>query len=91
MNILRFFIISAIAIIAVSWFTQTNTWKKTKAIHLPKKENVYTASSEWFHKLKNKSAEAKAFVTRKDYKEKTSFLIYMSRPTGHNLLFICDI
>jgi len=41
MKILRFFIISAIAIIAVSWFTQTDTWKKTKALHLPKKEISY--------------------------------------------------
>ena len=91
MNILRFFIISAIAIIAVSWFTQTDTWKKTKALHLPKKETSYKESTEWFSKLHIKAAEAKAFVKRKGYNDKTCFLIDMSLPSGQHRFFIYDL
>jgi len=91
MKILRFFIISAIAIIAVSWFTQTDIWKKTKAIHLPKKETSYKESTEWFSKLHIKAAEAKAFVKRKGYNDKTCFLIDMSLPSGQHRFFIYDL
>lgn len=91
MKILRFFIVSAITIIAVSWFTQTDSWKKTKALHLPKKEAVYKPSPEWFHKLKNKTFEAKAFVKRKGYNDKICFLIDMSLPSGQNRFFVYDL
>lgn len=91
MKILRFFIIAAIAIIAVSWFTQTDSWKKTKAPHLAKKEASYKVSTEWLSKLQSKVTEAKAFVKRKGYNDRTCFLIDMSLPSGQNRFFIYDL
>lgn len=91
MKILRLLTFSAIAIIALSWFTQTDTSKKTNALHLLKKEINYKQSSEWINKMKIKIDEAKVFVKRKGYNDKTCFLIDMSLPSGQSRFFVYDL
>jgi L,D-transpeptidase catalytic domain len=91
MKLLRLFCLLAIVIIAVSWFTKTGTWKKTKAQHLPQKETSYKKAPAVYGKLHKKAAEAKAFVTKKGYNTETCFLIDMTLPSGSNRFFIYDL
>jgi hypothetical protein len=91
MKLRRLLCLLGIVIIAVSWFTQTKTWQKTKALHLPKKETNYKTAPSVFAKLDKKAAEAKIFVTKKGYNNETCFLIDMALPSGSNRFFIYDL
>jgi len=82
MKIFRLLLLLVIVIVAVSWFTQTNTWKKTKALYFPKKESGYLLTAKAIKKMEQKAAEAKLFVQRKKLYENTCFLIDMSLPSG---------
>jgi len=88
MKLTRFFALACIAVIAISWFSHSNLWKKTKALHLPKKQASYATTDITAKKLEQKAAEVKQFVRRKGYNENVCFLIDMTLPSGQNRFFI---
>jgi len=91
MKLIRFLALAAIAIIAISWFRQSNPRKKTKALYLPKKQTSYITTDRSAKKLEGKIAEVKKFVQRKGYNENTCFMIDMALPSGQNRFFIYDL
>jgi hypothetical protein len=91
MKLIRFFALITIAVIAISWFSQSNLWKKTKALYLPKKQTNYVTTDRSAKKLEEKIAEVKKFVRRKGYSENICFLIDMSLPSGQNRFFIYNL
>jgi len=91
MKLIRLLTLGCIAIIAISWFSHSKPWKKTKAFYLPKKQTSYTTTDKTTKKLEQKVAEAKQFVQRKGYNESVCFLIDMSLPSGQNRFYIYDL
>ena len=91
MKIIRLFLLFSIIIIAVSWFSNSTIWKKTKALHLPKKEKNYTVKSATKEKLEQKAAAVKRFVQQKGFNDSVCFLIDMSLGSGQNRFFIYDL
>jgi L,D-transpeptidase catalytic domain len=91
MKIIRFIALACIAVIAISWFSHSGIWKKTKAIYLPQKQTVRTLADNRVKKLEEKAAEAKHFVRQKGYNEAVCFLIDMTLPSGQNRFFIYDL
>jgi hypothetical protein len=69
MKPVRLFIIIAIAFMALSWFSQSSAWKKTKALNTRLAETSYTLPDKRLEKLEQKAAAAKKFVQRKEYNE----------------------
>lgn len=76
---------------AISWFSQSRSWKRIKAFHLPKKETSYPRGNSTTKKLEEKAAEAKLFVKQKGFNEETCFLIDMTPASGQNRFFIYDL
>lgn len=91
MKFIRFLALACIAVIAISWFSHTNLWKKTKAFYLPKKQTGYAATDKTIKKLEQKVAEVNQFARRKGYNENVCFLIDMTLPSGQNRFFIYDL
>jgi hypothetical protein len=91
MKLFRLLFLFSIAFIALSWFSGTRLWKKTKATHIPKIETAYSRSNKAEEKLLLKAAAAKKFVQQKGFNDKTCFLLYMSLPSGQNRFFIYDL
>lgn len=91
MKIFRLLLLFLIVIIGVSWFSRSDTWNKTKALHLPKQQTSYSASSVSKEKMQEKAAAARQFVQQKGYNDKLCFLIDMSLPSGQNRFFIYDL
>ncbi len=91
MKIFRLLLLLAIVIIAVSWFSNSTIWKKTKALHLPKAETSYKLTDKAEKKLEQKASVAKRFVEQKNYNSSLCFLIDMSLPSGQNRFFIYDL
>jgi L,D-transpeptidase catalytic domain len=91
MKLIRLLTLVCIAIIAISWFSHSKLWKKTKALYLPQKQTSYTTTDKTTKKLEQKVAEAKQFVQRKGYNENVCFLIDISLPSGQNRFFIYDL
>lgn len=91
MKILRLLIPVAIGIVAISWFSRSDFWKKTKAFHLPKQETSYSLKSFTKEKLQQKALAAKLFVQKKKYNQTVCFLIDMTLPSGQNRFFIYDL
>ena len=90
MKIVRLVLLSGIAIVALGWFSQTKTWKKTIALHSPKKEITHTVSNKIIEKLEQKATTAKLFAKQKGYNENICILIDMSLASGQNRFFIYD-
>jgi len=76
---------------AISWFSRTDFWKKTKALPLAKQEATYSLKSFAKEKLQQKASVAKLFVQKKNYNETICFLIDMTLPSGQNRFFIYDL
>jgi len=91
MKVIRLLLLLGIVIIAVSWFSHSTVWKKTKALHFTKKETRYSTTNKTLVKLDQKAAEAKLFVKHKGYNENTSFFIDMSLSSGQNRFYIYDL
>ncbi len=91
MKILRLFVLFAIIIIAASWFSHTGIWKRAKANNLPKQHTSYALKNKTTEKLRQKATDAKTFVSRKGFNDKTCFLLDMSLPSGQNRFFIYDL
>lgn len=91
MKFSRIFFLSAIAFIALSWFSETKIWKKTKALHIPISKKNYALNSKTEEKLQQKAAAAKRFVLQKGYNDQTCFLIDMSLPSGQGRFFIYNL
>jgi hypothetical protein len=91
MKSLRLFIILAIAFMAISWFSQSPAWKKTKALNNTLAETRYTLPDKRLEKLEQKAAAAKNFAVRNVYNDQTCFLIDMSLSSGQNRFFIYDL
>lgn len=91
MKMFRQFLLIGLAIIALSWFSNSRVWKKSKALYFPKKEKSKGLSKESLLKLEQKAAAAKLFVKRKGYNEDVCILIDMSLPSGQNRLFIYNL
>jgi hypothetical protein len=90
MKIVRLLLVSGIAIVALAWFSQTKTKKKTIALHAPKKEVTLPVSNKTIEKLEQKATTARLFAKQKGYNENTCFLIDMSLASGQNRFFIYD-
>jgi hypothetical protein len=91
MKLIRILLLSGIIIIAVSWFSHSDIWEKTKALHLPKKEMTYKIKSTTKEKLEQKAAAAKRFMLQKGYNNEICFLIDMSLASGQNRFFIYNL
>ena len=91
MKFFRLLLLVVLAVIATSWFSHSNFWKKTKAFHLPKKETNYSVKSLTKEKLQQKASAAKLFVQKRNYNENICFLIDMTLPSGQNRFFIYDL
>lgn len=91
MKLIRLLALSCLAVMAISWFSHSNLWKKTKALYLPKKQTSYSTTDKTAKKLEQKVAEAKQFVQRKGYNENVCFLIDMSLPSGQKRFYIYDL
>lgn len=90
MKFIRFLLLSGIVIVALGWFSHTNTRKKTIALHAPQKEVILPVSNNTIEKLEQKATAARLFVKQKGYNENTCFLIDMSLASGQNRFFIYD-
>lgn len=91
MKVYHYFFFSLLTVIAVSWFSDTKTWKKTKALHLPQRQSVYSTSAATSKKIQEKAAAARKFVQQKGYNTSQCFLIDMSLPSGQKRFFIYDL
>ena len=91
MKFIRLLIPVTIGIVAVSWFSLSDFWKKTKAIHPLKKETRFIITSSVKEKLKQKGAAAKLFTQNKNYNETICFLLDMTLPSGQNRFFVYDL
>lgn len=91
MKILRFLLLTGLVFIAVSWFSHSTIWEKTKALHLPKKEISYSFSKKAEEKLELKAMAAKKFLSQKGYNDNVCFLIDMTLASGQNRFFIYDL
>jgi hypothetical protein len=91
MKLIRLLVLACIAFIAISWFTHSNLWKKTKSLYLPPKKISYATPDKTSEKLEQKAAEVKQLVHRKGYNENVCFLIDMNLPSGQNRFFIYDL
>ena len=90
MKIVSLLLLSGIAIVALGWFSQTNAWKKTIALHASKKEVSVPVSNKTIEKLEQKATTAKLFAKQKGYNENTCFFIDMTLTSGQNRFFIYD-
>ncbi len=91
MKLIRIFLLLGIIIIAVSWFSNSTIWKKTKALHLAKKETIYTIKAAIKEKLKQKAAAAKRFVQQRGFNDNVCLLIDMSPGSGQSRFFIYNL
>lgn len=91
MKILRFLLLATLVVLAVSWFSHSKVWKKTKALHIPKKEISYSINTDLKEKLEIKAEAAKKFVAQKGYNDNVCFLIDMTLASGQNRFFIYNL
>jgi hypothetical protein len=91
MKLLRLFLIIAIAFMALSWFSQSKAWKKTKALNTTLTGSSYSLPDKRLEKLEKKAVAARNFVKRNGYNETVCFLIDMTLPSGQSRFFIYDL
>lgn len=87
----RFLLLAIFATLVISWFSHTKVWKKTMALHGPRKEVRVSAAATTLEKLEQKATAAKRFVQQKGFQQQYCFLIDMSLPSGQNRFFIYDL
>jgi hypothetical protein len=91
MNFTRLPVMLLLGFMALSWFSQSDNWTKTKAANLPKSKRSASANSIWLSKMKEKATEAKSFTKQKGYNHNYCFLIDMNLPSGQNRFFVYDL
>lgn len=91
MKISRIFILFAFAFIALSWFSETKIWKKTKVPHIPPSKKKIVLNSTVKEKLQQKAAESKIFVLQNGYNSRFCFLIDMGLPSGQSRFYIFNL
>lgn len=91
MKFIRLLALVCIAVIIISWLSNSNLWKKTKALYLPKKQTSYAITNKTAKKPEQKATEVKQFVQRKGYNENVCFLIDITLPSGQNRFFIYNL
>ncbi len=91
MKLSRIVLIAFIGLVALSWFPKTAFWKKTKALHIAKKEVTHPIASNTTKKMEQKAAEARMFTQQKGFNENICFLIDMTLPSGQNRFFVYDL
>lgn len=91
MRIYRIFVLLAIAVLTVAWIGQTRLWKRTAAIYFPKSEINSSIEVGTIKKAREKIAQARTFIARKNYNETICFLIDMSLPSGQNRFFVYNL
>jgi hypothetical protein len=91
MNFTRLPVMLLLGFMALSWFSQSDNWTKTKAANRPKSKRTASANSIWLSKMKEKATEAKSFTKQKGYNHNYCFLIDMSLPSGKKRFFIYDL
>lgn len=91
MKLYRNLFLVALTILAVSWFSNSNVWKKTRALHIPKTRKEFLSDSRTLEKVREKASSAKRFVQLKNYNNNLCFLIDMSLSSGQKRFFIYDL
>ncbi|MGQ0738149.1 MAG: murein L,D-transpeptidase catalytic domain-containing protein [Bacteroidota bacterium] len=91
MKIHRLLLLFAIIIIAASWFSHTTWGKRLKANNLPNQQTTDAFENKITEKIRLKATDAKTFVSRKEFNNKTCFLLDMSLPSGQTRFFVYDL
>ena len=91
MKLLRLLILSGIVILAVSWFSNSDMWNRSKELGISPKKSNNPITNKREEKLEQKAKAAKLFVQKKGYNENVCFLIDMSLASGLNRFFIYDM
>ena len=91
MKLIRLLLLSGIAILAVSWFSNTRMWRLPVKTNILPKETTFKVFDKSKEKLEQKAATAKLFVQKKGYNENVCFLIDMSLASGQKRFFIYDM
>lgn len=91
MRIRRAFLLLPVLLVAVSWFSQTDTWKKTRALHFPKRPDRKETSARSTERMLEKAREARRFTAAKGMNIRVCFLTDMELPSGQQRFFIYDL
>ncbi len=91
MKISRLLLLSAILVIAASWFGFSKIGKRVRSIYFPKHPTFYSVKEGTHEKLQQKAAIATKFIRQKGFNESTCFLVDMSLPSGQNRFFIYNL
>lgn len=83
--------ITVLLIASISYFAQSNSFKKMKALHGMTREAAPHPAMIHLDKLKGKAADAKTFIRKKGYNNQYCFFIDMSLPSGENRFFIYSL
>lgn len=88
MKSLSFILLTALAIISLSWFTRTDNSKASLKF---KAADLNNACSAYIEKLGKKANAAKEFANSRNYNQQVCFFIDMSLPSGQSRFFIYDL
>ncbi len=91
MKTIRLLFFSSVALLALSWFSDTSNGENKIARSGPKSKPTLYKSGNSPVKLKSIAAEARLFVKDKKFNESICFLINLSLPSGQNRFFIYDL
>lgn len=91
MRFRRVFILLILLLSAVSWFSQTPAWKKTRALHFPKMTAPRATGSRSLERMAEKAREARRFTAAKGMNTRICFLSDMELPSGQERFFIYDL
>lgn len=91
MKIYRYGFLFLFLLLAVSWFSGSAVWKKTRALHFSGSHTGGAGYSFPEAKIRAKAAAARKFVLQKGFNTSQCFLIDMSLPSGQKRFFIYDL
>lgn len=91
MKISRLLLLSALLVIAVSWFSFSKTGKRIRSTYFPEHPVSYSVKNGAIEKLKQKASIAAKFVQQKGFNDKTCFLVDMSLSSGQSRFFIYNL
>ncbi len=91
MKLFRLLFLFGLAILAISWFSNADIWRKAKALHISPEKNKFSITNKVREKMEQKAVLAKKFIREKGYNENICFLLDMSLASGQNRFFIYDM
>ena len=91
MKTTRIALFLGLAITGLAWFSQSESWKRAKAITGLQLKLEYTKGPAIEAKLEAKAKLARDYIKRKNFNDQYCFLIDMSLPSGQNRFFIFDL